>query len=437
MCQYDAIVVGAGLAGVSAANALQQKGKRVLVLEAQTRLGGRIKTLRCNHTQLELGAAWLHGIEHNPLEQLMPFTANIIPNKYDYHDPEQMLHDFALYDEKGERFSLQMWHKLAKQIEAFNQFILSYDVHDNFDYLIEQFIQHHQLSASESQQLRYVLIVMFNYEFGANLNQLSRNSDAGYELSETTGANALNPRGMDEFIKCQLAGINVLTHCVVTAIDYSQATIKVDTTAGVFETAKVIVTLPIGVLKAEQVNFTPPLPEQKCQAISALGIALYNKIIMQFDHVFWDDKEWLGRVSDEEQANVIFNQDLYAQDKHLILFTSGRLAQLIESYNDQQVQEWALGQIKKVYPHHGANLQAMHVTRWGREPYVRCSYSYLPSDGDDNSYAELAKPVMNRVFFAGEATSLEAPSTLQGAYTSGLRAAQEVSMSLQQDCCYE
>jgi phytoene dehydrogenase-like protein len=65
--RFDTIVVGAGVAGLTAARLLAGAGQRVAVLEARDRIGGRVHTERDGGRVTDLGASWIHGISNSPL----------------------------------------------------------------------------------------------------------------------------------------------------------------------------------------------------------------------------------------------------------------------------------------------------------------------------------------------------------------------------------
>jgi monoamine oxidase len=68
---YDVLVVGAGVAGLAAANTLQAEGLRTLTLEARDRIGGRVWTCRVTETPIDMGVSWVHGVNANPVARML------------------------------------------------------------------------------------------------------------------------------------------------------------------------------------------------------------------------------------------------------------------------------------------------------------------------------------------------------------------------------
>lgn len=97
---YDTVIIGAGVAGLTAAKQLHDAQQDVLVLEAKNRLGGRVYTNYSWGFATDLGATWVHGIEHNPLLPLIK-NETVVLNSYNNSEPIEMLKDFALYDTDG------------------------------------------------------------------------------------------------------------------------------------------------------------------------------------------------------------------------------------------------------------------------------------------------------------------------------------------------
>jgi len=137
--------------------------------------------------------------------------------------------------------------------------------------------------------------------------------------------------------------------------------------------------------------------------------------------------EWLLQIPHEPRnAITVFNLYKYINKPVLVMFTSGKLANKIEKLDDEQTNDWALQQLKTMYPNVKMKLQHSVITRWGQSKFVLGSYSYLPAHVSPDAIRQLSLPVAGRLFFAGEATSMHSPSTVHGAYTSGLRAARQV-----------
>jgi monoamine oxidase len=111
----------------------------------------------------------------------------------------------------------------------------------------------------------------------------------------------------------------------------------------------------------------------------------------------------------------------------LLGFNAAERGKAIEAWTDQQIVASAMQTLKTIY---GSAIPApvdYQITRWASDPFALGSYSYNPVGATPTMRKELAKPVANKLFFAGEASESDYFSTAHGAYLSGLRAAKEMT----------
>ena len=112
-----------------------------------------------------------------------------------------------------------------------------------------------------------------------------------------------------------------------------------------------IITVPLGILKANLIQFEPKLPQWKVDAISDLGFGSENKIAMQFDEVFWPDVEFLGVVAPTSYACGYF-LNLHKATGHpvLVYMAAGRFAHDLEKLSDEPAANFVMSQLKKMFP---------------------------------------------------------------------------------------
>ncbi|KAI1634452.1 flavin-containing amine oxidoreductase-domain containing protein [Biscogniauxia mediterranea] len=208
-----------------------------------------------------------------------------------------------------------------------------------------------------------------------------------------------------------------------------------------FEADYVVSTIPLGVLKHGSVEFHPPLPSTKTDAIGRLGYGILNKIILVYDEVFWDSSKDIFGCLRTPLSRHSLKQSEYASQRGRcfqwfnVSNTSGIPVLLAlmagdagfdteHTKNDELVAE-ATEVLRGVF---GAKVpQPIHslVTRWGSDKFARGSYSSAGPSMQPDDYQTMAQPVGN-LFFAGEHTTETHPATVHGAYLTGLRAASEV-----------
>lgn len=420
------VVVGAGVAGLAAAAELVKRGFVVRVLEARNRVGGRVWTDEQDGHSADLGASWIHGVTGNPVTALAArFGAPTRAFNYDamqrYRAGEELTDAIdARIDDWGEQIADQLDGRDLRGVNA--------PLADGLSEITAGLAG----TTVQQQELDYVLNTEFEHEFGADVDDLSH--DEFDAMGQFLGGDVLFPSGYGAIVDGLADGVDVRLAHVVTRIETLSGSVRVTATAGGGEVSMdahaVVVTVPLGVLKAGGVVFAPELPAEKQTAIDRLGMGVIDKIWMRFDAAFWPtNQNMFGYVSAQrgrwaEWVNVA---KFDPQGTPILLgFNAGSVAEEIEALSDEQVTASALAALRDMFGPDVPEPEEVRLTRWRADPYARGSYSYVAAGSRLSDYDALAEPVGTRLFFAGEATTSDHPSTVHGAYLSGVRAAGEV-----------
>lgn len=285
------IVVGAGIAGLAAAQRLRAAGQRVLVLEARARSGGRIFTSQAwRGPATDLGASWIHGAgPANPLAQL----ARRIGARTLSTDMENS----QAYDGLGGELRAAEQRRLAALRGRIGELLAERELEArdvSLQALVYEALSYTERPAPDQRLIDFLLNSEFEHEYGAASSQLSaRWVDAG---SADEGEELLFTDGYKVLIDHLSTGLDIRLQHEVQEIDYQGAAgVTVRTQHGSFSAPQLIVTLPLGVLKTGKVRFTPALPSRKQIAIEHLGVGVLNKCCLLFERAFWDTSRACAR----------------------------------------------------------------------------------------------------------------------------------------------
>jgi hypothetical protein len=225
---------------------------------------------------------------------------------------------------------------------------------------------------------------------------------------------------------------NILYDKQVSSVDYSGSQVLVNCADGsVFSADKILITVPLPILKNNEIAFTPALPESKLNAIETIGMGAGMKIILKFTEAFWDeDVFYFTFYGNATGGWSPLKPKTGATNNILTLFIMGERAEYLSSLGEDAISE-VLSELDLLFDGAAtAKFVDSYIQDWYKEPFIKGAYSF-PAPGTYESEIiskrlDLVEPIDCKLFFAGEATNNNHPATVHGALESGARAALEI-----------
>lgn len=420
--EADVLVLGAGIAGLAAARTLTDQGRSVILLEARNRVGGRMWTDSSLGAPLDLGASWIHGVRGNPIAELAKrFGIETVPT-----DDENGI----VFNADGREMTGREWRRLEALFEEIYEEVA--EMQDSADgdmplqAAFDRVIASRGLSVEDLRRLNYYIHLVTALEYGADAKDLSLWWwDLGEEFG---GGEVIFPGGYNQITDGLAKGLDIRLGAIVKTVRYGSDGVEVETSAGRFTAGKAVVTFPLGVLKQASVKFEPPLPKSKQTAIDRLGMGVLNKVYLRFPEAFWDeDIETISYVGGElgEWCDWL-SFTPFTGKPILMAFHGGEKGFALEDLGDGEIRAGAMKTLRVMFGSGIPEPDGMLITRWGRDPFSFGAYSHVPPFASGEDHDALFAPVDDVLFFAGEAASRDYPSTVHGAYLSGVKAAGEM-----------
>ncbi len=408
------IVIGAGISGLAAAKQLKAEGFNVIVLEAQDKVGGRLRTDRSLGVAFDEGASWIHGINANPITMLaaqagMDTFETVDESRVSY-DIGGVLRSAATYDNtETELYSI------------LNTMMNSGNANQSFETVFNNLYP----SKANDRLWQFFLSTYVTFDTG-DLNQLS--SLLYNEGEEFSGVEKIATNGYDTIPNYLANGLNVQLNQRVTKIDYTDAKIKITHNGNISEADYVIVTVPLGVLKANKIQFTPALPNDKQLAIDKIGMNCVNKFLLTWNTAFWDDVQYISYTPvSKDKFNYFVNVKKFNPSVNaLMTFAYADYARQTETMTDTQIIGEVMSHLKDIYGTSIPNPTNLVRTKWQTNENAFGAYSYTAVSTEMKHFEDLAATINNKLFFAGEHTEVDYFSTAHGAYLSGLREANKI-----------
>ena len=417
------LVIGAGIAGLAAAHQLQRAGHAVEVLEARERIGGRIHTSRAwPDAPMDLGASWINGFEGSPLGELArKIGLRTAMTSYD---------NSIAYGRSGQVFSAaeeQHVEQLRQRIERVLAAAQEGDADQSLQAAVEAGLDWESLGAGDQRLVDLLLNSIYEHEYAGSTREMSAwwwDDDGAFE-----GGDALFPDGFGAIPEHLAKGLSIRLGQVVQRVAWDDAGVRVVVAGQTLRADRVIVSVPLGVLKAGAIEFAPRLPAAKRRAIEALRMGVLNKCFLRFPREFWPtDVDWIERVPESRGEWTEWVSFARPTGKAVLLgFNAADFGRQIEALSDGQIVTGAMRALRGIYGDDIPEPTARQITRWASDPFALGAYSFNAVGADPKVREDLAASIDGRVYFAGEATNRKHFATTHGAYLSGLRAAREIA----------
>ncbi len=445
----DVIILGAGVAGLSAAIELAQAGLSVTVLEARNRIGGRILTVYdpASKSPIELGAEFVHGrppqiwtlLQENKLE-----VTEVDGDNWCFRDGKLCSCDFF-----GDVDKVLKKMKEGSRDRSFLRFLEQQFPNPKHD---------SKLRETKAWALGYVTGFNAADPREVSVNWLVEEMEAEKQVGGDRVFRINNGyHAFIEILSKQLKDLSVTIHLdsVAESIRWHRGKAEVSgrrkKNQFTYTAPRVLITMPLGVLLASPreeggVRFSPRLPESKQKALSKLAMGHVMRVSLQFRERFWEKIHPHGRKDSPalsgktlSDLSFLFSDDEWfptwwtkmpSKSPIITGWAPFKSADKLSGRDSRFVADMALTTLSRLMNFKKNDLadllEKAHFHDWQSDPFSRGAYSYVKVGGK-NASGILGKPVEQTLFFAGEATDSSGyTGTVHGAIASGKRAAQEI-----------
>lgn len=412
---FDAVIIGAGMAGVTAGRALQADGLDVVVLEATERIGGRIHTDHdfCD-APVERGAEFIHTATAATLAEAE--AAGLALLRCSPEEGFEMHVGGVWAPELYSDPSLASLGDLLGDVESY----------DGPDQSARDFLDRRALRGAASVMADQMLSV---HPLGdlSDLSMQGLRDDRVVELER--GIDHRLVAGYDALPQWIGRDLDVRFGVEVARVDHTETQVMIHAADGeTFAARTAVCTLPVGVLRSGAVRFEPGLPTRKWWALAQLEMGPVMKVLLRFDEPFWPDT--LTMLGCDGPVRLYWTPLFGRAGAPAVLtaYVGGYRARALSAVSEPDAVAAVVADLERLYPQARVRTRLRDARRidWIVNPRSRGGYSFV-RPGGRGARAALAAADTGALFWAGDASATETiASVVHGAHDTGLRAAREV-----------
>jgi monoamine oxidase len=425
---HDAIVVGAGVAGLTAARLLSREGRRVVVLEARDRVGGRVWTDRRGGRATDLGASWIHGTTASPVAAAAEaFGMRMHEFTVGGYQPDGR--PIAYYGPDGERLSDVAAQRFVDDIHTADALlpgvIAASDADASYCDVTESVLASLGWDKTRAERVREYLRHRSEEQYGVASEDLAAH---GLDDDVIDGDEVVFPDGYGRLPERLAEGLDIRLGHVVSHVRWGSGGVVVTGGGSEMSGRSGILTVPVGVLRSADLVIEPPLPEPVAGALGRLEMNAFEKVFLRFRTRFWDEGVYVVRQQGPDGAWWHSWYDLTSLDgtPTLLTFAAGPAAVATRGWEKSQIAESILVQLRRLYGDRVEQPIEVQTTDWQGDRFARGSYAYMTLGSTTADHDDLATPIGGVLHIAGEATWTDDPATVTAAMASGHRAAVNV-----------
>jgi len=414
------IIIGAGISGLHAAQLVKNQNIDVEILEASDIYGGRIKiNPDFFDYPIEQGADFIYGNENAWYDAVKNSGISVVEI---VKNPVYVMDGIPKFDtELSQDFDYQNAQSFINNLKNYN----------GPDLTLQNAVTGAQIPA----RAHHVIEGEIATPKGATYNNISIKG-----LSENV---KLWNDGEGRYFSQNQGHIKVLTNIYsnviplikfntpVKTIDYSNPSkiTLTDSEGNTHECTRVIITVPLAVLKANIISFSPSLPVGTTSAWNRVGTAGGIKVVLNFFSNFWGMQT--SSIYTQGYAREYYATGIERSTSNRVLTATimGDQADALVGKSDEEIVTLLLADLDAIYPGkaiHNYDSTNSYLFDWSKQEFIKGAISY-PIVSGTGAAESMAAPVLNRLFWAGEATALNGNSgTVQGAMASSDRAVAEL-----------
>jgi len=416
------LVIGAGIAGLSAAYHLQQAGIEATVLEARDRIGGRVWTSRdFADIPVEFGAELIHG--RSPEVNTWEWVEKLGLKTWHWNK----IDDSMIRSEEGGWLTMGEARAASAELDLTRSWDLGDAPEPRDDEDLGSYLR--RIGFSE-RQMRYVQRSFANAE-GENMECLNAAAHA-HLFKDSDGEDDHSDYrildGYDSYYERLADGLDIQLNCVVQSIDWSDG-VRVMTGDGrAFAADAAVVTLPLGLLQADRLRFDPPLPRHKREALAGLKMGPVMKLVYLFDEPLLDPS--IGAIYARGNPPMWWSPSLGRDGGATVwtAFFSGDYARELLALGEEAAIQRGLETLRAEIGQPKLRYRKARWVNWPEDPFALGGYSVcLPGQYDAREKLACPTPPL---YWAGEASAPHhLTAMVHGAYYTGQRAAREIAES--------
>lgn len=448
----DVLVIGAGWSGLGTAKELKGNGiaTRIKILEGRDTFGGRCRSEVMNDgvTIAEYGAQWIHGAKKtNPVYKLaLQHGMDLKRSAYEAQTVYETLEDGTSIQVSKEKYK-SMYDSLMEGKDGFYAYQEYRQEEDDYDVSMQQcgedYLKKINATPEQTKWMKYFMDSEMSQEYSGALEDMSMYWwDSDEDIAG--GDVEIGKVGFKGLLEKYMQGLEHLIEyqAKVHRIDWSDKDVVVvhytqNSIAREIRAKRVVTTVPIGVLQAKAIEFQPALPAAKQRSIDRIGFGSMNKCLFLWDESDLDqlpwpqDTEWIERIAAPGTPQGLWTEFFYGRQvtgrPTLCAFTAGNVAREVEQWSEEEIQASCMEALQQQFA--GKTIPAPRqviITKWGQEEFTRGAYSFNKFGGKHSDRKQLAQPIDQRLYFAGEACHSQYFGTTHGALMSGMNAAKAI-----------